>query len=241
MDQLSIHPYPNPNSPTDSPDVGYTVADHFGVAESRPRQAGGLRRLQRDEAADDAERAHVPHRRARLADRHDGVPPVLQPENVKVISEQQQADYLKTTAEKWFACDPTVIDVELFLLADEPTATARARTGAPCSAAAGRAACSRRAARASRSRSSRTRSSPPTSPRAAAPARAPWSPGRRTGSTSRGQRQGQVGQQAERASRRKSSGRRAKVRRQDGEQGRRQAGGKDGSTKGGKSGKPKKP
>ena len=79
MDQLSLHPYPNPNSPTDSPDVGYTVTTLLRRLEPRPRQAGGLRRLQRDEAAHDAERSHVPHRRARLADRHDEVPPVLQP------------------------------------------------------------------------------------------------------------------------------------------------------------------
>ncbi len=50
-------------------------------------------------------------------------------ENVKVISEQQQADYLKTTAEKWFACDPTVTDVELFLLADEPTRNGKSQDG----------------------------------------------------------------------------------------------------------------
>ena len=42
-------------------------------AEPRPREAGGLRRLQRHRAADDAERPHVHHRRDRLADRHDEV------------------------------------------------------------------------------------------------------------------------------------------------------------------------
>src|SRR5260221_2395852 len=31
MDQLSVHPYPNPNSPTDSPDVGYGVTNNYGV------------------------------------------------------------------------------------------------------------------------------------------------------------------------------------------------------------------
>ena len=41
----------------------------------------------------------------------------------------EQADYLKTTAEKYFACDPTVTDVELFLLGDEPTRNGRSQDG----------------------------------------------------------------------------------------------------------------
>ena len=45
MDQLSIHPYPNPNSPTDSP--GRRLRDRRPLRhpEPRPRQAGGLRRF----------------------------------------------------------------------------------------------------------------------------------------------------------------------------------------------------
>ena len=40
MDQLSVHPYPNPNSPTDSPDVGYAVTNasacRISTGSSRP-------------------------------------------------------------------------------------------------------------------------------------------------------------------------------------------------------------
>ena len=31
MDELSVHPYPNPSSPTDGPDVGYPNPDRFGM------------------------------------------------------------------------------------------------------------------------------------------------------------------------------------------------------------------
>jgi hypothetical protein len=40
-------------------------------------------------------------------------------ENVAVVSEDTQVQYLKTMMEKYFACDPTVTDVGLFLLVDE--------------------------------------------------------------------------------------------------------------------------
>ncbi len=40
MDQLSIHPYPNPSNPTDGPDAGYDQPDRFGIANlDRVKQA----------------------------------------------------------------------------------------------------------------------------------------------------------------------------------------------------------
>ena len=50
-------------------------------------------------------------------------------ENVKVISEQKQADYLKTLVTKYFACDPTVVSVQLFLLIDEKYRNGRDENG----------------------------------------------------------------------------------------------------------------
>ena len=92
-------------------------------SEPRPREAGDLRRLQRHGAADDAQRADVPHRRARLADRHDRGYPAqyFNQENVAVVSEQTQANYVRQAVQKYLACDPTVTDVEWFLLVDEAT------------------------------------------------------------------------------------------------------------------------
>src|SRR5258707_282566 len=40
MDQLSVHPYPNPSAPADSPDIGYGVTDRFGIPNmDRVKQA----------------------------------------------------------------------------------------------------------------------------------------------------------------------------------------------------------
>jgi hypothetical protein len=129
MDQLSIHPYPNPNSPTDSPDVGYTVKANFGVSNlDRVKQA----------VYDAFNGTGQPTTLNGLTFRIDELgwqtdttkySQYFNQENVKVISEQQQADYFKTTAEKWFACDPTVTDVELFLLVDEATRNGRSQDG----------------------------------------------------------------------------------------------------------------
>ena len=49
----------------------------------------------------------------------NGMSQYVNPENVRVISEQTQANYLKTLVTKYFACDPAVVGVQLFLLADE--------------------------------------------------------------------------------------------------------------------------
>jgi hypothetical protein len=129
MDQLSIHPYPNPNSPTDSPDVGYAATNNYGVSNldrvkqavydafngtQQPTTVNGLT-LRIDELGWQTDTTAYSQ--------------YYNQENVKVISEQQQTEYLKTTAEKYFACDPTVTDVELFLLADEPTRNGRSQDG----------------------------------------------------------------------------------------------------------------
>ena len=53
----------------------------------------------------------------------------MNPENVAVVSEQTQANDIKTMATKYFACDPTVTDVELFLLVDEKYRNGKDETG----------------------------------------------------------------------------------------------------------------
>jgi hypothetical protein len=129
MDQLSVHPYPNPNSPTDSPDVGYAATNNYGVPNldrvkqaiydafngtGQPTTVNGLT-FRIDELGWQTDTTKYSQ--------------YYNQENVAVVSEQQQADYLKTTAEKYFACDPTVTDVELFLLGDEPTRNGRSQDG----------------------------------------------------------------------------------------------------------------
>lgn len=120
MDELSVHPYPNPSSPTDGPEVGYANPDRFGVPDlgrvkqavwdafngtAQPTTVTGLTFLV-DEIGWQTDTT--------------GLAQYLHPENVAVISEQQQADDLALLATKYFGCDPTVVGVELFLLTDEP-------------------------------------------------------------------------------------------------------------------------
>ena len=130
MDQLSVHPYPNPNSPTDSPDVGYEVTDRFGISNlDRVKQAvwdafnGTGQPTTVGASAKTSSIAGVP-----LTFVIDEVgwqtdttaySQYVNPENVATISEQTQADYIKKMAEKYFACDPSVTSVQLFLLVDE--------------------------------------------------------------------------------------------------------------------------
>ncbi len=133
MDQLSIHPYPNPNAPADSPDVGYEVTDRYGIPNlDRVKQAvydafngtgqpttvspgtfgsssvgvaGSPLTFVIDEIGWQTDtKAYTQY---------------VNDENVATISEQTQADYIKKMAEKYFACDPAVVSVQLFLLADE--------------------------------------------------------------------------------------------------------------------------
>jgi hypothetical protein len=119
MDQLSVHPYPNPSAPTSPPSVGYQVPDRFGIPNlDRVKQA----------VWDAFNGTGQPTTLNGLTFRIDeigwqtdttGLPQYYGPENVKVVSQQTQADYIRQMAQKYFACDPTVTDVELFLLVDE--------------------------------------------------------------------------------------------------------------------------
>jgi hypothetical protein len=132
MDQLSIHPYPNPNSPTDSPDVGYQVLDRFGISNlDRVKQAvydafGGTNQRTTLDGL-----TFVIDEVGWQTDTSDATkyPQYVNQENVAVVSEQTQADYLKKMATKYFACDPTVTMVNLFLLADETYRNGKDATG----------------------------------------------------------------------------------------------------------------
>jgi hypothetical protein len=129
MDEMSVHPYPNPNSPTDSPDVGYSNPDFFGIPNldrvkqaiwdsfkgtGQPTTVDGLQFVV-DELGWQTDTSQYPQ--------------YIHDENVKVVSEATQAQYLKTVAEKYYACDPTVATVNLFLLVDESTRDGRDASG----------------------------------------------------------------------------------------------------------------
>jgi hypothetical protein len=128
MDQLSVHPYPNPSSPTDGPGVGYPNTDRFGVPNlDRVKQA----------VYDAFNGTGQPTTLNGLTFVIDEIgwqtvtsgSQYVNAENVRVISEQTQADYLKLLVTKYFACDPTVVGVQLFLLADEKYRNGRDESG----------------------------------------------------------------------------------------------------------------
>jgi hypothetical protein len=125
MDEMSVHPYPNPNSPTDAPDVGYANTDFFGIPNldrvkqalydafngtGQPTTVDGLQFVI-DELGWQTDTTSYPQ--------------YIHNENVAAVSEQTQAQYLQTVVQKYFACDPTVATVNLFLLADESTRDGR--------------------------------------------------------------------------------------------------------------------
>lgn len=119
MDQLSVHPYPNPGNPTDGPGVGYPNPDRFGVPNlDRVKQAvwdafhgtGQPTTLEGLTFVIDEIGWQTDTR---------GYPGYVNAENVRVVSEQQQAENLRLLASQYFACDPTVVGVQLFLLVDE--------------------------------------------------------------------------------------------------------------------------
>ena len=129
MDQLSIHPYPNPSSPTDTPDVGYSNPNRFGVANldrvkqavydafngtGQPTTLNGLTFVI-DEIGWQTDTT--------------GYPGYVNAENVPVVTEQQQAARITTMVTRYFACDPTVTSVQLFLLVDEKYRNGRDETG----------------------------------------------------------------------------------------------------------------
>jgi len=130
MDQMSIHPYPNPSSPTDSPDVGYANPNFYGVPNfDRVKQA----------LYDAFHGTGQPTTVNGLTFRIDELgwqtnttayTQYINPENVAVVSEQTQADYVKEAVQKYLACDPTVTDVEWFLLVDEFTRNGKDASGA---------------------------------------------------------------------------------------------------------------
>jgi hypothetical protein len=122
MDQLSVHPYPNPNAPADSPDVGYEVLDRYGIPNmdrvkqtvydafngtGQPTTVSAVKPLTLvvDEIGWQTDTTAYSQ--------------YVNKENVATVSEQTQADFIKKMAEKYFACDPAVVSVQLFLLADE--------------------------------------------------------------------------------------------------------------------------
>jgi hypothetical protein len=128
MDELSVHPYPNPSSPIDGPGVGYPNPDRFGVPNlDRVKQA----------VYDAFNGTGQPTTLNGLTFVIDEIgwqtvtsgPQYVNAENVRVISEQTQSDYLKLLVTKYFACDPTVVGVQLFLLADEKYRNGRDETG----------------------------------------------------------------------------------------------------------------
>jgi hypothetical protein len=129
MDQMSIHPYPNPNSPTDGPSVGYANPNFYGIPNlDRVKQA----------IYDAFNGTGQPTTLNGLTFRIDELgwqtntsqySQYYNQENVAVVSEQTQASYVSQTVQKYFACDPTVTDVEWFLLIDEPTRNGKNQSG----------------------------------------------------------------------------------------------------------------
>jgi hypothetical protein len=128
MDQMSIHPYPNPSSPTDGPDVGYKNTDFYGVPNfdrvkqavyvafhgtGQPTTLNGLTFRVDELGWQTATSQYAQY---------------FNNENVAVVSEQTQALYVQQAVRKYLACDPTVTDVEWFLLVDEPTRSGRDTT-----------------------------------------------------------------------------------------------------------------
>ncbi len=143
MDQLSLHPYPNPSNPTDSPDVGYQSADRFGVSNlDRVKQAvwdafhgtGQATTVSgsvRHSSSVGSSTGPLTFRIDEIGWQTDtsSLSQYVSPENVPVVSEATQAQYLQTITGKYFACDPTVADVELFLLVDETYRNGRDENG----------------------------------------------------------------------------------------------------------------
>jgi len=129
MDQLAIHPYPNPSSPTDAPYVGYPSPARFGISNlARVKQA----------VWDAFHGTAQPTTLEGLTFRIDeigwqvdttGLPGYVNRENVATIDEATQAAYMAQMVETYFACDPAVTDVLLFLLVDEPWRNGRDATG----------------------------------------------------------------------------------------------------------------
>jgi hypothetical protein len=129
MDQLSIHPYPNPGSPTDGPEVGYDNPDRFGVANlDRVKQAvfdafnGTAQPTTLDGLTFVIDEIGWQTDTSKYAG-------YVNDENVAVVSEQQQSARIRAMVTKYLACDPTVTGVQLFLLVDEKYRNGRNESG----------------------------------------------------------------------------------------------------------------
>jgi hypothetical protein len=120
MDQLSVHPYPNPNNPTDGPDVGYANEDFYGIPNldrikkavyeawngtGQPTTVNGLL-LVIDEVGWQTDTTKYSQ--------------YVNDENVSTVSEAQQVQYHQRTIQQYFACDADIATVNWFLLVDEP-------------------------------------------------------------------------------------------------------------------------
>ena len=143
MDQLSIHPYPNPARPADSPAVGYQVIDRYGVPNlDRVKQAvwdafhgtgqpttvfGSVRHS--SSAGELTGPLTFRIDEIGWQTQTDGLPQYVNAENVPVVSTSTQTRYLRMITDTYFACDPSVTDVELFLLVDEKYRNGRDETG----------------------------------------------------------------------------------------------------------------
>ena len=134
MDQLALHPYPRPDVKGSPPSSGWgttgDAANRFAISQlDRVKQA----------VYDAFNGTGQPTTLNGLTFRLDEVgwqtdtTQYSQYFNTdtwpQVITEQQQSDYLKQTATQYFACDPTVTDVELFLLVDEASRDGRSADG----------------------------------------------------------------------------------------------------------------
>lgn len=111
FDAVAIHPYPNPNSASDAPEVGYADPNNFGIPNlDRVKNAlrsafGRTVPLVVDEVAWQVDTASLGG--------YTGA------ENVKTVDEATQAEYLRRMIQTYFACDPDVSMVLLFHLLDE--------------------------------------------------------------------------------------------------------------------------
>lgn len=123
MDQLALHPYPLPAT-VPSPDKGYTnTPDAYGPPDldrvkqavydafhgtGQPTTLNGLT-FRLDEFGWQTQESGAPY---------TGVENARPPGSAPAVPEAAQAQYLQQAA-SMFACDPTVTDIELFLLVDE--------------------------------------------------------------------------------------------------------------------------
>jgi hypothetical protein len=129
MDQLAIHPYPNPNRPNDAPSVGYPSPLRYGLSNlarvkqavweafrgtAQPTTLNGLT-LRVDEIGWQVGTA--------------GLSGYVNTENVHTVNQATQAAYLAQMVQVYLACDPAVTDVLLFLLVDEKYRNGRDETG----------------------------------------------------------------------------------------------------------------